>query len=149
MTATDAIQGRLGRWLPIVLRVVAVTITLYPALRKFLEYSYRVQQFRGYGLPWPELAVPLTGVVELLAIVSIGLGFAGRLGASALVVGMVVAIVAAGPNPFSVPVLVASAGIVATGTGPASYWDPTPSDLLGVLASAAGRPELAGGVNQQ
>ena len=60
---------RLARWLPVLLRVLVVTVTAYPALRKFLEYSYRVEQFRAYGMPWPELAVPVTGVVELVAIV--------------------------------------------------------------------------------
>ena len=86
---------RLARWLPVLLRVLVVTATAYPALRKFLEYSYRVEQFRAYGMPWPELAVPVTGVVELVAIVLIAAGVAGRLGAASLVAGMVVAIVAA------------------------------------------------------
>lgn len=95
----------------ILMRVVAVTITLYPAVRKFTEYSHRVGEFRSYGLPWPELAVPLTGIIELVAIV--------------------VAIVAAGPNSFSVLVLLASAGLCLLGTGPYSYWDPTPGDLIG------------------
>lgn len=117
--------------LPVVLRVVAVTIMLYPALWKFLEYSYRVGEFRTYGIPWPEVAVPLTGVIELVAIVSIGLGIAGRLGAGVLVVGMVVAVVAAGPNPFNVLVLFVSAGICLFGTGPYSYWPLSRRSVMG------------------
>lgn len=143
MSDTRSSTRQVGRWLPVVLRIVAVTITLYPALRKFLEYSSRVQQFRAYGMPWPELAVPLSGVVELLAIVSIAAGIAGRLGAGSLLGTMLVAIVAAGPNPFSVTVLVASAGITLLGTGPYSYWDPTPSELRGILASTVGDPSAA------
>lgn len=123
--------GRVVLWLPVVLRVVAVTVTLYPALRKFLEYSYRVGEFRTYGIPWPEVAVPLTGVIELVAIASIGLGIAGRLGAGALVVGMVVAVAAAGPNPFNVLVLLASAGICLLGTGPYSYWPLSRRSVMG------------------
>jgi len=135
MTASNAIAGRGKQYLAVFLRAIAVTITLYPALRKFLEYSYRVGKFESYGIPWPEFAVPVTGVVELVAVLAIGLGIAGRLGAGALVVGMIVAIVTAGPNPFSVLVLVASTGIVPLGTGPYSYWDPTVRDLFGKIAS--------------
>lgn len=140
MSGTRSMTGQISRWLPALLRVVVVTITLYPALRKFLEYAYRVQAFRAYGVPWPELTVPLSGMIELLAIVSIGAGIAGRLGAGSLVVTMLVAIVAAGPNPFNGIVLVASAGITLLGTGPYSAWDPAPSDLLGLLASSVGDP---------
>lgn len=129
MSSPRPVRDRVARWLPVVLRVIAVTITAYPAVRKFLEYSYRVNQFASYGMPWPEVAVPVTGVIELLAIVSIGVGIAGRLGAAALVVGMIVAIVAAGPNPFSVLVLLASAGICLLGTGPYSYWSPAYGEL--------------------
>jgi uncharacterized membrane protein YphA (DoxX/SURF4 family) len=139
-TQLDAIGGeqytnRLQAALAVLLRVIVVTVTLYPAVRKFTEYSYRVAKFEAYGLPWPAFAVPVTGVVEILAIVAVGVGIAGRLGAGALVVGMVVAIVAAGPNPFNVLVLVASVGIVLLGTGPYSYWDPTTRRLLGSIAS--------------
>jgi len=135
---------RLARWLPVLLRVLVVTVTAYPALRKFLEYSYRVEQFRAYGMPWPELAVPVTGVVELVAIVLIAAGVAGRLGAASLVAGMVVAIVAAGPNPASVLVLVASAALVGLGTGPYSHWDPSLPELVGRLTASGGDRDRTG-----
>lgn len=135
----------IARWFPVVLRVVAVTVTLYPAVRKFLEYSYRVQRFASYGIPFPELAVPLSGIVELLAVGSLTVGVAGRLGAGTLVVTMVVAITSAGPNPFSILVLAVSAGIIVTGTGPYSYWDPTLSELLGVVTTISGGPQRSGG----
>lgn len=130
MSSNRSPLGLLGRWLPVVLRVIAVTITAYPAVRKFTEYSARVEAFTAYGMPWPELAVPLTGVVELVAIALIAVGVAGRLGAGMLAGGMLVVAVTAGSNPFSVAVLVASAGIVVLGTGPYSYWDPTVPDLV-------------------
>lgn len=130
MSSNRPLSGLLGRWLPVVLRVIAVTLTAYPAVRKFTEYSARVEAFTGYGIPWPELAVPLTGVVELVAIVLIAVGLAGRLGAGMLAVGMLVVAVTAGPNPFSVAVLAASAGLLVFGTGPYSYWDPTVPDLI-------------------
>ena len=130
MRSANALNKQIRQVFPVILRALAVTITLYPAIRKFAEYSYRVTQFKTYGIPWPELAVPVTGLIELVAIVSIGFGIAGRLGGGALAVGMVVAIVAAGPNPFSVIVLLASLGIVLLGTGPYSYWDLTGAELL-------------------
>lgn len=118
MTGGDTATGPVRRWLPVLLRVLAVVLTSYPAVRKFVEYAARVDAFETYGMPWPELAVPVTGVIELVAIVLVGLGIAGRLGAGALAVGMVVAIVAAGANPANVLVLVASASILVLGTGP-------------------------------
>ena len=130
MSTSIAITGQVRRWVQILLRLLVVTITLYPAIRKFTEYSYRVGEFQSYGIPWPELTVPLTGVIELAAIVSIAFGIAGRLGAGALLVTMVVAIVSAGPSLFTGLVLVASAGNLIVGTGPYSYWDPSPGDLL-------------------
>lgn len=130
MSSLPAVTGRVRRGVPILLRLLAVTITLYPAIRKFTEYSYRVSEFQSYGMPWPELTVVLTGLIELAAIVSIAFGIAGRLGAGALAVGMVVAIVAAGPNPFSVLVFLSSVGIYLFGTGPYSYWSPTPGELF-------------------
>jgi len=145
MSGRRQVVGRFGRWLPVVLRAVAVAVTLYPALRKFLEYSYRVQQFASYGIPAPELAVPLTGAIEIAAICSLAFGVAGRVGGGALVVGMVVAIVAAGPNPFSVIVLLAAAGVVVLGTGPYSYWDPTPSELRSLIGGATTDPLAARG----
>jgi len=130
MSSTDPNSGRLADGIRLLFRVLVVTVTVYPAFRKFFEYSYRVEQFASYGFPMPELAVPLTGIIEVGAIVMIAAGVAGRLGAAALVVGMVVAIVAAGPNPASVLVLVGSLGILFLGTGPYSYWDPSLSDLI-------------------
>lgn len=131
----NRVRERLRPPVAVLLRVVVVTLTLYPALRKFFEYSSRVEQFYTYGMPWPEVAVPVTGIIEVGAIVLIGAGIAGRLGAGALVVGMIVAIVAAGPNPFSLLVLAGSVGILLVGTGPYSYWDPTIGDLLTQLTS--------------
>jgi len=145
MSGLRTVADRMRPMASILMRVVAVTITLYPAIRKFTEYARRVSEFRSYGLPWPELAVPLTGVVEIVAIISIGLGIAGRLGAGALVIGMVVATLAAGPNPFSVLVLLASVGLCLLGTGPYSYWNPALGDVLGgqraALIPSRGRGE--------
>jgi len=145
MSETRKLSGSLTRWLPVVLRVVAVTVTVWPAIRKFTQYSYRVQEFTSYGVPFPELAVPVSGAVELFAVVSLAGGIAGRLGAGSLLVTMVVAVATAGPSPFSGIVLVASAGILALGTGPYSYWDPSLGDLLDATAATLpGRARWSG-----
>lgn len=130
VSSRRALTAAVTRWVPAFLRAIAVSVTAYPAVRKFLRYSARVEQFAKYGLPWPAIAVPLTGSIELVAIVSLAFGIAGRLGAAALVAGMLVAIGTAGPNPASVLVLGASSGILLLGTGLYSYWDPTPSEFL-------------------
>lgn len=140
MSSLRSVVGIPGQMVRLLLRVLAVTVTLHPAARKFFEYSYRVEEFSSYGMPFPELAVPVTGVIEILAIVSIALGIAGRLGGSALAVGMVVAIVAAGPNPASVLVLLASAGITVLGTGPYSYWDPAFGELFDAVTASKAVP---------
>lgn len=137
--------GWLRRWLPFVLRAVTVLVTAYPAVRKFTEYGRRIEAFRTYGLPWPELAVPLTGVVELVAIGPLAAGVAGRLGAGALVAGMLVVFVTAGPNPASALVCLAAAGVVVLGTGPYSYWDPTLRDLLTPATGDSGAGRTLGG----
>lgn len=129
----DATRG--VRFLPVLLRVFAVTVTVYPAVRKFFQYSNRVSEFGGYGIPWPEVAVVLAGVVEVFAVVSLAFGIAGRLGAVTLAGTMAVAIVFAGPNPFSTVVLVASLGLCVLGTGPYSMWDPTFGDLADLFDS--------------
>ena len=139
MSETRQLSGSITRWLPVVLRVVAVTVTVWPAIRKFTQYSYRVQEFASYGVPFPELAVPVSGAVELFAVVSLAGGIAGRLGAGSLLVTMVVAVATAGPSLFSGLVLVASGGILVFGTGPYSYWDPSLGELLNAM-----RPGFSG-----
>jgi uncharacterized membrane protein YphA (DoxX/SURF4 family) len=104
-------------------------VTAYPAVRKFTQYGYRVEEFAAYGIPWPELAVPVTGAIELVAIALLTVGIAGRLGAGMLTAGMLVVAATAGSNAFSIVVLVASIGVLVLGTGPYSYWDPTRAEL--------------------
>lgn len=145
MSETRQLSDSIARWLPVVLRVIAVTVTVWPAVRKFTQYSYRVQEFASYGVPFPELAVPVSGAVELFAVVSLAGGIAGRLGAGSLLVTMVVAVATAGPSLFSGLMLVASAGILVLGTGPYSYWDPSLGELLNATtAGFSGHAQRSG-----
>jgi uncharacterized membrane protein YphA (DoxX/SURF4 family) len=94
-----------------------------------------VEQFAAWGFPLPELAVLLSGVVEVVAIVSLAFGIAGRLGAFTLGATMVVALLTAGPNIFIGLVFASCIVVTIFGTGPYSYWDPTASDLVGLVVS--------------
>lgn len=107
----NRVIGRLRPPVALFVGVIIGTVTLYPALRKFFEYSSRVEQFWTHWMPYPEVAVPATGVTELVSIVLIGVGIADRLGAGTLSSEMIVTIVAAGPSPFGLLGLVGSVGI--------------------------------------
>lgn len=105
MTGVRSASDGASRWVPVLCRAVAVALTAYPVARKFLQYSDRVSQFETWGFPFPELAVPFSGVVEIVALVT------------------------AGPNVFIGLVLGSSIVVTVLGTGPCSYWDPTLADL--------------------
>ncbi len=143
MTGVRSASAGAGRWVPVLCRAVAVALTAYPAARKFLRYSDRVSQFETWGFPVPELAVPFSGVVEIVDIVSLAFGIAGRLGAITLGATMIVALITAGPNVFIGLVLGSSVVVAALGTGPYSYWDPTLADLAKRVVPSRGMPRNA------
>lgn len=135
MTRAQSVSATVGRWLPAVSRAVAVSLTAYPAARKFLQYADRVEQFTAWGFPLPEAAVLFSGVVEVVAIVSLAFGIAGRFGAFTLGATMVVALLTAGPNVFIGLVLASCVVVIVFGTGPYSYWDPTVAELGGFVSA--------------
>lgn len=63
MRRAQSVSAKVRRWLPVVCRSIAVSLTAYPAARKFLLYAGRVEQLAVWGFPLPELAVLLSGVV--------------------------------------------------------------------------------------
>lgn len=117
-------------WVPILARLIAVVIVSVPATAKFLQYPEMVARFDAWGLPWPEVTVVLAGTVQVIAIVSLVSGVAGRVGAGALAVVMVVAVTTAGADPMNLAVLFAATIILLVGTGPYSYWDPSVAELV-------------------
>jgi uncharacterized membrane protein YphA (DoxX/SURF4 family) len=122
----DALQN----WLPVFCRAVVVFVVTIPALGKFIQYTHWVAQFDSGGILWPELAVPVTAVLQICAILSLLSGIAGRVGAGVLSVVMFVAMVTAGPDPMNGAVFGPSVAVVVLGTGPYSWWDPQFSDLF-------------------
>lgn len=119
-----------GGWLPVVLRGLVVLILTPPAVGKFIYYSDRAANFAEYGIPAPEITVLLVGVLQLLAVVSIAFGAAGRLGALSMVPVMVTAMVVQFVNPFNTIVLVGCLGIILLGTGNYSLWEPFRADAV-------------------
>lgn len=113
-----------GGWPPVVLRAIVVLILGPSAVGKFVLYSDRAANFAEYGIPAPEITVLLVGVVQLLAVVTILAGAAGRLGALVTIPIMVTAMVVDAPNAGNVLVLTGCVGLVILGTGNYSTWEP-------------------------
>jgi uncharacterized membrane protein YphA (DoxX/SURF4 family) len=126
-----------GRDVPLLARLAAVGLTTYPALRKFAQYPERVAQFAAWGLPWPEVAVLVAGTVQVLALVTVGLGVGGRFGASALALVMVVAVSTAGPTPLNGTVFLSAVVVARLGTGRYSVWDPAVSNAVRTVRRTA------------
>jgi len=83
-------------WIPTVVRVVTGLFFVSTSLGKFFDYSKEVDDFRGFEVPWPEVAVPVVGVVELVGGVLLVLGLLTRLAALALALDMIGALATAG-----------------------------------------------------
>lgn len=129
MQPNHSLSTIVSNGLPVLARFAAVGITIFPALRKFIQYQESVAQFEVWGLPWPEAAVLVAGTIEILALATIAFGLGGRLGASALAFVMVVAMSTAGPNLLNGTVFVSSVVIIFLGTGRYSVWDPTVPEI--------------------
>ncbi len=113
------------RWLPLVFRFLVVWQLAWPALSKFVIYGSRVDHFRhDYGIPFPEVMVPVVGTFEMAMVIAALFGLAGRLAAVPMLVIMPVAMATGGINAGNVVVLVGVVGILLLGTGPLSLWEP-------------------------
>ena len=116
--------GALRRWLPLVFRAIVVWQLAWPALSKFVLYGSRVEHFRhDYGIPFPEVMVPVVGTFEIVMVIAALFGLAGRIAAVPMIVIMLVAISTGGLNEGNLMVLTGSTGILLLGTGPLSRWD--------------------------
>lgn len=82
--------------LPPVLRGAAGLIFFLFSFGKFLHRDAEIRAFERYDVPWPELTVPLVGVVELVGGVLLILGLMTRPAAAVLALNMVGAIATGG-----------------------------------------------------
>jgi putative oxidoreductase len=85
-----------GAWAPTVVRVVSGLFFVSTSFGKFFDYSKEVDDFRGFEVPWPEVAVPFVGVLELVGGLLIAIGLLTRPAALALALNMVGALATAG-----------------------------------------------------
>ncbi len=108
-----------------VFRFLVVWQLAWPALSKFVIYGSRVEHFRhDYGIPFPEVMVPVVGTFEMAMVIAALFGLAGRLAAVPMLLIMPVAMATDGINAGNVVVLVGVVGILLLGTGPLSLWEP-------------------------
>jgi putative oxidoreductase len=83
-------------WVPTVVRIVTGLFFVSTGLGKFLDYSKEVDDFRGFEVPWPEVAVPLVGLVEVVGGLLLVIGLLTRPAAFVLACNMVGALATAG-----------------------------------------------------
>jgi len=83
-------------WIPTVVRVVSGLFFVSTGIGKFVDYSKEVDDFRGFEVPWPEVAVPAVGTLELVGGVLLVVGLFVRPVAFLLALNMVGALATAG-----------------------------------------------------
>ena len=110
--------------LPLLFRVLCVAIVSGPALQKFLDYSGQVAFFQEIEVGYPGFMVIAVGIIELLTVLLILLGIAGRIAALSLMFVMGAAIMFAELNWGNGIILISTIGLVILGSGRFSLWAP-------------------------
>jgi putative oxidoreductase len=78
------------------LRLVAGIFLVGVGIGKFADHASEVADFRHYGVPLPDLAVPLAGVIEVVGGVCVVLGLLIRPAATVVALNLLVALLTAG-----------------------------------------------------
>jgi putative oxidoreductase len=87
-----------AEYLSLLLRVGAGGFVVLAGIGKFVDHAHEVDEFRDFGVPLPELAVPFTGAVEVVGGVLVVIGLLTRVGALAVAATLVGALLTAGIN---------------------------------------------------
>jgi putative oxidoreductase len=82
--------------MPTIVRIAVGGFFVAVGLAKFFAHSKEVAEFRSYEVPWPEVAVPAVGTLEVVAGALLIVGLFSRLAAFALALDMFGAITTAG-----------------------------------------------------
>ena len=83
-------------WLPpLVARIVVGWIFLWSGWGKFMVLPQMIENFRGWGIPYPELLTPFVASVEFLGGILLLVGLLTRIAAVPLMIIMVVAVISA------------------------------------------------------
>lgn len=90
------VDGRLARATLLALRMVAGAFLVGVGIGKFTDRVSEVADFRHYGVPLPDLAVPLAGVVEVVGGICVLAGFLVRPAAALVALNLLVALFTAG-----------------------------------------------------
>ncbi len=80
---------------PLVARIVTGYVFMWAGWYKLNNLDAMIENFRGWGIPYPELMTPFVSGVECFGGVLLMLGLFTRIAGGALAVTMVVAILAA------------------------------------------------------
>jgi putative oxidoreductase len=83
-------------WLPTIVRVVTGLYFVSASTGKFVDYSQEVDDFRGFEVPWPDVAVLVVGTVELVCGLLLIVGLLVRPAAILLALDMLGALATAG-----------------------------------------------------
>lgn len=83
-------------WLPTAVRVVTGLFFVSTGIGKFADHAKEVADFRGFEVPWPEVAVPVVGTVELFGGLLLVVGLLTRPAAFVLASNMIGAFATAG-----------------------------------------------------
>lgn len=84
------------QWLPpLFARIVVGWVFLWTGWAKLNNLPQMIQNFREWGIPWPEIMTPFVSGVEFFGGLLLLVGLFTRLAATPLVIVMIVAIVSA------------------------------------------------------
>ena len=90
------VGGRLARVVLLALRLVAGVFLVGVGIGKFTDRASEIADFRHYGVPLPEVAVSVAGVVEIVGGVCVIVGFLVRPAAAVVALNLLVALLTAG-----------------------------------------------------
>jgi putative oxidoreductase len=89
-------RSAIFHWLPpLFARIVVGWVFLWTGWTKLNNLPFMIQNFRDWGIPWPEVMTPFVSGVEFVGGLLLLLGLFTRLAATPLVIVMIVAIIAA------------------------------------------------------
>jgi CDP-diacylglycerol--glycerol-3-phosphate 3-phosphatidyltransferase len=109
---------------PLLLRI-GLVITLWNRIwYKLTDFNQAVHQFVTFGFPSPHIIVPLFTLIELIGLVSISLGFAGRFASFLLIFPIGFTIIGTGQDAEGTILLITTLLIMILGTGRFSLWRP-------------------------
>ena len=85
-------------FVPLLIRLVAGTFVVGAGFGKFLDHAQEVRDFRGFGVPLPDLAVPLAGTIEVVGGILVVIGLLTRPAALLVAANLLGALLTAGIN---------------------------------------------------